>query len=95
MLSGERRPSESPRRFGWSHSVTIQVTSSLPRSEAALELEFDALMARSGLDIPTEWRAGTLDNYVDLRQAAELLRGALPADLEPSNVFDSSRVASS
>lgn len=63
-----------------------------PAPSPAEQQEFDSQMARGGLKVPAAWRAGALAGYLDLRASAELLREDLPADLEPSNVFDPSRL---
>ena len=54
----------------------------------SVDLEFDALMARSGLHVPPQWRAGTLAGYASLRQATALLRQTRPAESEPAAAFD-------
>ncbi len=51
------------------------------------EHEFDALMSRSGLDVPPELRAGVLVGYLELRRMAALVRGRRSAEAEPSAVY--------
>jgi hypothetical protein len=55
-------------------------------------MEFNLLMGRSGVAVPPDWHAGVLAGYLELRSAAELLRGALPPELEPCNIYDPLRV---
>ncbi len=56
-------------------------------SAEALEAEFDALMARAGLTIPSERRAGYLQDFADLREQLALLHQRRPATVEPANVY--------
>ena len=53
----------------------------------SLEQDFDVLVARAGLVVPAEWRAGTLAGYAELRAMAELLHAPRPAEAEPANVY--------
>jgi hypothetical protein len=53
----------------------------------ALAAEFDCLMARAGLTIPSQRRAATLAAYADLRGQIALLHGRYGHEAEPSNVF--------
>jgi hypothetical protein len=56
-------------------------------SAAALEAEFDRLMARAGLTIPAERRADYLQDFADLREQLVLLHQRRPATAEPANVY--------
>lgn len=53
----------------------------------ALEREFDLLMARSGIAVPPERKAGAVAGYAELKRMAEVLRQPRNAESEPSNVF--------
>ena len=53
----------------------------------ALEREFDAAMAKAGLNVPADRRAGTLAAYADMKHMTELLRQPRTAASEPSNVY--------
>ncbi len=52
-----------------------------------LASEFDMLMARAGLSVPSARRAAMLSAYADLRGQIALLHGRYRAVHEPSNVF--------
>ena len=54
--------------------------------DATLEAELDSLMAKAGIKIPSERRAGVLASYADLRHLIDVLN-SLSTDAEPSNVF--------
>jgi hypothetical protein len=54
----------------------------------ALELEFDALMAKSDVAVPPELKAGALAVYDDLKRMAALVRQPRAADSEPSNIYN-------
>jgi hypothetical protein len=54
---------------------------------AALEAEFDTLMARAGLAVPAALRPGILAAFADLRGQLPLLHGALQHTDEPAHVF--------
>jgi hypothetical protein len=54
---------------------------------AATEREFDAMLARSGLRVPDELRAGTLAGYGDLRRLAELVHRVESPEDEPAAVY--------
>lgn len=56
-------------------------------SAQVLETEFDVLMARAGLTIPAERRAGYLQDFADLREQLALLHERRPATVEPANVY--------
>ncbi|MCW3475321.1 hypothetical protein [Limobrevibacterium gyesilva] len=58
-----------------------------PLSPAALEAEFDCLVARAGVTVPADRRAGSLAAYADFRAQLALLRGPRTHTAEPSNVF--------
>ena len=55
--------------------------------ETALEQEFNVLMARAGVVVPADRRAGAVAGFKDLRRMAALLHGHRPATSEPSNIF--------
>jgi hypothetical protein len=55
--------------------------------DTALEQEFNILMARAGLVVPADRRAGSVAGFKDLRRMAVLLHEQRPATSEPSNVF--------
>jgi hypothetical protein len=55
--------------------------------QAALEAEFDALMARAGLVVPPSIRAGVLTAFADLRGQLALLHAPMPHTQEPAHVF--------
>jgi hypothetical protein len=54
---------------------------------AALEAEFDCLMARAKIVIPVERRAAILAGFDDFRGQIALLHGPRTAAAEPSNIF--------
>lgn len=56
-------------------------------TRAALEAEFDSLLARAGIAIPPERRGPTLAAFAELRQQTALLRQPRSAAAEPSNIF--------
>jgi len=56
-------------------------------SADALAAEFDCLMARAGITVPTQRRASVLAAYADLRGQIALLHGRYGPEAEPSNVF--------
>jgi hypothetical protein len=58
----------------------------------ALEREFDMLMAKSGVVVPTDRRAGALSGYADSKQMTRLLRQPRTAESEPSNLYSLSIV---
>jgi len=55
--------------------------------DAALETEFDSMLARAGMIIPADRRAATVQAYRELRQQVALLRQPRDATHEPSNIF--------
>jgi hypothetical protein len=56
-------------------------------SPEALAAEFDCLMARAGVTVPSQRRAAVLAAYADLREQIALLHGRYGPEHEPSNVF--------
>jgi hypothetical protein len=52
-----------------------------------LAAEFDCLMARAGITVPSQRRAAALAAYADLRGQIALLHGRYGPEVEPSNVF--------
>jgi hypothetical protein len=55
--------------------------------DEALGHEFDAIMARSGIVVPADWRTGAIVCYRDLKRMASLLRQPGIIASEPSNVY--------
>lgn len=55
--------------------------------DKAIEHEFDVLMAKSGIVVPTDRRAGALAGYAESRRMTQLLRQPRAAESAPSNVF--------
>ena len=53
----------------------------------ALAAEFDCLMARAGITVPSQRRGAALVAYADLRVQIALLHGRYGPEMEPSNVF--------
>ena len=49
--------------------------------------EFDVLLARAGLVVPAERRAGVIAGCEEMRRFAALMRQPRTAASEPSNVF--------
>ena len=56
-------------------------------SADALAAEFDCLMTRAGITVPSQRRAAALVAYADLRGQIALLHGRYGPEVEPSNVF--------
>jgi hypothetical protein len=56
-------------------------------SDAAVEREFDMLMAKAGAEIPEDRKAGVIAGYEDMKRMAALLRQPRTAADEPSNVY--------
>ena len=52
-----------------------------------LEAEFDILMRRAGITIPTDRRAAVLASYADFHQQIALLHNRYAHTDEPANVF--------
>lgn len=59
----------------------------MPHEPEMLAVEFDMLMSRAGLTVPTERRNQVLVAYAELRDQLELLRGPRTAAAEPANIF--------
>jgi hypothetical protein len=55
--------------------------------DAALEREFDVLMAKAGAKIPPDRKAGVIAGYKDMKRMAALLRQPRSAAAEPSNIY--------
>ena len=55
--------------------------------QAALEAEFDTLMARAGIVVPAALRAGALAAFADLRGQLALLHAPMQHTEEPAHVF--------
>ena len=56
-------------------------------SDAAVEQEFDMLMAKAGVELPADRKAGAIAGYKDMKRMAALLRQPRTAADEPSNVY--------
>jgi hypothetical protein len=56
-------------------------------SDAAVEREFDMLMAKAGAEVPADRKAGAVAGYKDMKRMAALLRQPRTAADEPSNVY--------
>jgi hypothetical protein len=56
-------------------------------SDAAVEQEFDVLMAKAGVELPADRRAGAIAGYKDMKRLAAVLRQPRTAADEPSNVY--------
>jgi hypothetical protein len=52
-----------------------------------LAAEFDVLMRRAGITVPTGRRAAVLASYADMYEQIELLRNRYAHTDEPANVF--------
>jgi hypothetical protein len=57
------------------------------------EAEFEIFLARAGMTMPAERRAGILANYADFRAQLDLLHTRRDATHEPSNIFRMKGVA--
>jgi hypothetical protein len=55
--------------------------------QAALEAEFDTLMARAGITVPLAMRPGVLAAFADLRGQLALLHAPMKHTEEPAHVF--------
>jgi hypothetical protein len=55
--------------------------------KTALDGEFDALMARAGVVVPADRKAGVVAGFEDLRRLTALLRQPRTAASEPSNIY--------
>jgi hypothetical protein len=56
-------------------------------SDAAVEREFEVLMARAGVEVPADRKAGAIAGYKDMKRMVALLRQPRTAADEPSNVY--------
>jgi len=56
-------------------------------SDAAVDQEFDVLMAKAGVELPADRKAGVVAGYKDMKRMAALLRQPRTAADEPSNVY--------
>lgn len=56
-------------------------------SDAAVEREFETLMAKAGAEVPADRKAGVIAGYKDVKRMAALLRQPRTAADEPSNVY--------
>jgi hypothetical protein len=57
------------------------------QEDAALEREFDVLMAKAGAKVPADRKAGILAGYKDLKRMTLLLRQPRSEAAEPSNIY--------
>ena len=57
------------------------------RDDAALEREFDVLMAKAGAKVPADRRAGIVAGYKDMKRMTLLLRQPRTEAAEPSNIY--------
>ena len=57
------------------------------QEDAALEREFDVLMAIAGAEVPADRKAGILAGYKDLKRMTALLRQPRTEAAEPSNIY--------
>ena len=57
------------------------------QEDAALEREFDVLMAKAGAKVPADRKAGILAGYKDMKRMALLLRQPRSEAAEPSNIY--------
>jgi hypothetical protein len=55
--------------------------------DAALEREFDVLMAMAGAEVPADRKAGILAGYKDMKRMTALLRQPRSEAAEPSNIY--------
>jgi uncharacterized protein (DUF3084 family) len=56
-------------------------------SDAAVEREFDMLMAKARAEVPADRKAGVIAGYKDIKRMAALLRQPRTAADEPSNIY--------
>jgi hypothetical protein len=52
-----------------------------------LAAEFDCMMKRAGVSVPSSRRISALAAYADLREQIAILHGRYGPEAEPSNVF--------
>ena len=55
--------------------------------DAALEREFDVLMAKAGAKVPADRKAGIVAGYRDMKRMTLLLRQPRTEAAEPSNIY--------
>ena len=55
--------------------------------DAVLERELDALMAKTGADVPRDRKAGILAGYKEMKRMTALLRQPRSEAAEPSNIY--------
>lgn len=58
-----------------------------------LEAEFDMLLAKAGMTVPQDRKAGVLAGYAEQKRLAALLRSDRSVFAEPANVFDLTRIS--
>jgi len=57
------------------------------QEDAALEREFDVLMAKAGAKVPADRKAGIVAGYKDMKRMTLLLRQPRTEAAEPSNIY--------
>ena len=57
------------------------------QEDAALEREFDVLMAKAGAKVPADRKAGIVAGYKDIKRMTALLRQPRTEAAEPSNIY--------
>jgi hypothetical protein len=57
------------------------------QEDAALEREFDVLMAKAGAKVPADRKAGIVAGYKDIKRMTLLLRQPRTEAGEPSNIY--------
>lgn len=57
------------------------------QEDAALEREFDVLMAKAGAKVPADRKAGIVAGYKDMKRMTMLLRQPRTEAAEPSNIY--------
>lgn len=57
------------------------------QDQEVVEREFDMLMARSGVIVPPDRRAGAVAGYQELKRMTALLRQPRTFESEPSNIY--------
>lgn len=57
------------------------------QEDAALEREFDVLMAKAGAKVPADRKAGIVAGYKDMKRMTKMLRQARTEAAEPSNIY--------
>lgn len=76
---------QSPQPLKRRHFREVEIPMST--QDDALEREFDVVMAKAGISVPPQRRAGLLVSYKDMQRMAALLRQPRTAASEPSNIF--------